>query len=454
MPRPFNRRSLLVGSAFATAQFSQLSCAQFSFAQRTRTSRPAASERIAVGVIGLGSRGMQVMKSFLDEPDVQVVAVCDVHDLHYRDRAWGTGAPMGRIPAQQQVEQHYTAQTKSQLYRGCTAHGDYREVLARDDVDAVVVATPDHWHARIAIDAIRAGKDVYGEKPITHYFAEGRLLRQEVAQHQAIFQVGSQQRSDAEFRRAVELVRNGHLGRIQRVEVGLPPGYDVAQDDTTAQAPPKGIDYDLWCGPAPKLSYMRARHHRWWRSTRAFGGGVLMDWIGHHNDIAHWSLDQDQGGPLRVEAIGWTQSACELYDTPAQYAIHCLYPGEVELVISTQWEQGTKWIGDDGWLWVNRGKSKASDPRWLQKGFQVGPWTAYESPGHTRNFLDCVKTRQPCVTSVETGHRSITPGHLGYVSHALGRGLQWDAKQERIVDDEAAQALLLQAPYRQPWQLT
>lgn len=438
-----SRRSVLAAGAAAVTSPS------LSFANR-----PAPSERITIGVIGLGGRGRQVMNSFLGQTGVQVVAVCDVHELHYRDRKWKSkGTTYGLEPGAAAVEKHYAKQKKSGVASKCFATSDYREMLEREDIDAIVVATPDHWHARIGLDAIRSGKDVYGEKPVTHFFAEGKKLYEEVADKGAVFQVGSQQRSTENFRRAVEIVRNGCLGKIKRVEVGLPPGYNQAMDETSKQHLPPGLDYDMWCGPAEKLAYMRARHHRWWRSTRAFGGGVLMDWIGHHNDIAHWSLGEDQGGPLEVSAEGWTKSECPIYDTPAEYTIRCKYPNDIALTISTAFEQGTRWVGEDGWLWVNRGKMKAYDDRWTQKDFDPGPWRAYRSDDHVRNFVDCVKSRETCVTSAEIGHRSITPGHLGYVSNAVGRTLKWNASSETIDDDTEAQELLIKAPYRKSWSL-
>ncbi|MEZ6138018.1 MAG: Gfo/Idh/MocA family oxidoreductase [Pirellulaceae bacterium] len=418
----------------------------------------AALERVSVGVIGTGGRGFQVMNEFLRHPSAQIVAVCDVHELHYRDNPWGKGARMGAVPARELVDNHYASKTKSGQYAGCNQYKDYRRVLEREDIDAVLVATPDHWHAKITIDALRAGKDVYCEKPVTHYFAEGLALMRAVAERQAagkpaVFQVGSQQRSDSLFRRAVEIVRNGHLGKLSRVEVGLPPGYENAQASIEPTEVPRGLDYDMWCGPAELLAYLPARHHRWWRTTRAFGGGVLMDWIGHHNDIAHWALDQDTGGPTRVEAVNWTPSRCPIYDTPHQYEIICSYPGGVESRISTKVKLGTKWIGEAGWLWVNRGKIEASNPQWLTPEFNPGDWQAYHSDQHVDNFLQCIGSRKPCIAPAETGHRSITPGHLGYVSHALSKPLTWDAVNHEIVGDDQAMQLLRQTPQREPWKI-
>jgi predicted dehydrogenase len=418
-----------------------------------RDRRTAPNERITLGIVGLGSRGFNLVDAFLPQPDAQIVAVADVDSLHYRDREWGKGTAYGREPGKKRVEDHYAKQSAGSTFRGVRAYADYREVCARGDVDAVVVATPDHWHARCALDALAAGKDVYCEKPLAHRFHEGQLICREVARRKAVFQVGSQQRSDARFRRAVELVLNGHLGKVRSVEVGLPPGYGEPQGDTTVRKPPEHLDYDFWCGPAPMLPYMRARHHRWWRGHLAFGGGVLMDWIGHHNDIAHWGLGVERSGPVKVEAVRWTFPETEVYNTPHHYQIRCEYPGGITGTISDTNRMGTKWIGEHGWVFVTRGRSEASEPRWLKPDFARGPVRVYRSPGHARNFLDCVKSRKECVAPPEIGHRSITPGHLGYVSQAVGRPLRWDAQGERILDDERAEALLQEVSYRKPWVL-
>ena len=417
--------------------------------------RLAPSERVNVGIIGLGERGFQVAKEFLADARVQILAVCDVHDLHYREREWNSGKHLerGREPGRRLVEAHYATETPSGTYQGCKTYVDFREVCDRPDLDAIVVATPDHWHALAALTALQNGKDVYCEKPVTHFFAEGQRLVREVAERKAIFQVGSQQRSEPEFRQAVELVRNGHLGKIERVEVGLNSGYETPKNDATVTAPPTGLDYDLWCGPAPKLPYMKARHHRWWRGNRAFGGGVVMDWMGHHNDIAAWALNVERSGPVRVEAVNWTRPQTDVYDTPVDYTIRCQYASGAEVVIASAHTTGTKFIGTNGWLFVNRGKLQASDPRWLKPDFNRGTWKAYLSPGHVANFVDGVRTRQECVAPVEIAHHSITPGHLGYVSQQLGRALQWDAATETIVDDAAAQKVLTAMPYRGPWTL-
>ncbi len=418
-----------------------------------QSDRAAPNERITLGVVGLGSRGFNLIDAFLREPNAQLVAVCDVDSMHYRDRDWGKGTAFGREPAKKRIEDAYTKQGSGRRFHGLDLYSDYRELCARDDIDAVVVATPDHWHALVALEALKAGKDVYCEKPFTHRFHEGQVICREVAQRKAVFQVGSQQRSDPLFRRAVQLVLGGHIGEVREVEVGLPSGYAKPQGDTTIATPPVHADYDFWCGPAPKLPYMKARYHRWWRGHLAFGGGVLMDWIGHHNDIAHWALGMDQSGPLRVEAVGWTFPETDVYNSPHHYEIRCEYPGGITSTISDRNRGGTKWIGEDGWVFVTRGRLETSDPRWSKSDFDPGEAGVYASPGHAKNFLDCVQSRKPCVAPPTTAHRSITPGHLGYVADAVQRTLRWDAESERIVGDDQAEQLLKALSYRDPWEL-
>jgi predicted dehydrogenase len=436
MPRhgSISRRQVLAGATGAVLTRPRL------------VSAVPATERIALGFIGLGEEGMYLLDAFLAEPDAEIVALCDVEERHFRERDWGQGRPLGRSPARDRVSG----------VRGrppTVVTDDMREVCGHAGLDAVVIATPDHWHALCTLEAIRQGKDVYCEKPLTHRFAEGQAVCRAVARRETVFQTGSQQRSAAEFRRAVELVRNGVLGDLERIEVGLPSGYEFPMGDPTVRPPPDADVYRRWCGPAAELPYMRARHHRWWRGHTAFGGGVLMDWIGHHNDIAHWSLDLDAGGPVQVSAEVWTLPATDIYDTPWHYTLRCEYPGGVTSTISDASPPGTRWIGTEGWLHVTRGRLTASDDRWLAADFAAGPFVMPPAESHVRDFLDGVRRRRPCVATAAIGHRSITPGHLGYVSHAVGRPLRWDAAAERIIDDAEAQRELERNDYRPPWHL-
>lgn len=404
--------------------------------------RPAPSERITMGYIGMGNRGIGVMAAFLNHADVQGVAVCDVHDHHYREREWGEGRALGLKPGKEVVDGKYEN-------TDCATYHDYRELFARGDLDAVMVATPDHWHYHITMAALEAGIDVYCEKPVTHLFGEGQNVYREVAKRNAVFSVGSQQRSEPVFRQAVEIVRNGLLGKVSHFEVGLPAGHPDAQGSTEVIAVPSGLDYDFWCGPSPVLPYMKARHHRWWRWHTAYGGGNLMDWIGHHNDIAHWGMGYENSGPVRVEAKGWTWPETKAYDTPVEYEVHSEYPDGRKGIISTKCRKGAKWIGENGWVWVDRGKIEASNPEWLKKDFVPGDWKAYRSPGHQRNFIDCAKNREETAAPAENGHRSITPGHLGWVSARLGRALQWDPVAEKLLGDDEAEASVKKMDYRE-----
>lgn len=424
-----------------------------------RTNLPAAqtdlspTERISLGIIGLGSRGFNLLNDFLRLPDCRITAICDVDEFHHRDRPWGKGPAFGRRPAEQLVNKAYSDTRSGRSHRGLKVLRDYRELLSDDSLDAVVIATPDHWHALCTFEALQAGKDVYCEKPVTHFFAEGGTIVQETARRGAVFQTGSQQRSDPLYHRAVELARNGVLGELQQVEVGLPPGYDRPQGSTTVVQPRKTHDYNFWCGPAPVLPLMQARHHRWWRGHRAYGGGVLMDWIGHDNDIAHWAMDVDRAGPTRVEAVNWSFPETDVYNTPQAFTILCEYPGGVTSSISDSHRQGLRLIGSDGWVYVRRGRIEVSDQRWLQPEFRPGSWTIEQTGNHAADFLSCVRSRQECRAPADVGHRSITPGHLGYVSWALQKPLAWDAVSETVPDDEDANRQLAEIQYRSPWQI-
>ncbi len=444
MHQPTRRQFLRTASASAAAT----TLAPSVVAADRRVSPTA---RITIGVVGLGSRGFNLIDSFLGAADAQIVAICDVDRHHHRDRPWGTGTAFGREPAKQKISTAYAKKKSGRPAKGLQVCSDFRQLVNSEDIDAVVVATPDHWHAHVTLAAIEAGKDVYCEKPVTHLFGEGQTVYRAVKEKGAVFQTGSQQRSDAKFRRTAELARNGLLGKIHRVEVGLPPGYDKPQGDTKVIDPPEQLDYDFWCGPSPQLPYMCARHHRWWRGHRAYGGGVLMDWIGHHNDIAHWALGMDASGPQEVTAVEWSFPETDVYDTPHHYTIACRYAGGIESSISSRNPQGLKLIGEEGWVYVRRGHLQASRSEWVDPKFDPGQLKVYRSDDHVQNFLDCVGSRQSCIAPAETAHRSITPGHLGYVSQAVGRTLRWDPKRETILGDSDADRLLRNVRYRQPW---
>lgn len=412
----------------------------------------APSNRVNMAFIGLGNRGIGVMEAFLNHDDVQGVAVCDVEERHQQVRHGKMSREYGWAAGREAMEKVYSKKQATD-WRGCQTYQDFREVLAREDIDAVQVATPDHWHGIISMAAVQSGKDVYCEKPVTHLFPEGHAIYREVAKRNAVFQVGSQQRSEKVFQQAVEIVRNGLIGNVKNVEVGLPEGHNEPVLDPTIKTPPLDLDYDMWCGPSVKLPYMEARHHWTWRWNTAYGGGQIGDWIGHHNDIAHWALDMDTSGPVSVEAKNWTFPETEIYDTPIQYDILSKYENGVEVLISSKFPIGTKWIGENGWVFVTRGKLEASNESWTVPGFEAGAWKTYKTPGHQRNFVDCVKSREEAIANAETGHRSVTPGHLGYLSNKIGAPIQWYPKAEKVVGNDSAQEMLMALPYRGDWKL-
>ena len=418
-----------------------------------QTQKASSNDRIQVAVIGCGSRGFNLIDSIIRKDQARIVAICDVDEVHYRDKDWGKGTKFGREGATERISKAYQSRKSDSSDVSLDVYSDFRDVTSRDDIDAVVVATPDHWHAAITLAAIDAGKDVYCEKPVTHLFAEGMLVRQAVEKNKVVFQTGSQQRSLPRFQTAVEIVRNGLIGNVQTMQIGLPPGYAVPQGDDQIKSPPKTLDYDFWCGPATKLPYMRARHHRWWRGSRAYGGGVLMDWIGHHNDIAHWMIDTDRHGPIRIESMGWKLPQCDCYDTPQQYTIACQYEGGIKSRISSEFDEGLRVIADDGWVFVNRSKIEVSDKRLLDQSFALRNWKATLHPedDHVDDFLRCVRSRHECRSPVDITHRSITPGHVGYVSDSLNRSIAWDPSSQEAIHDNVANELLNKVHYRKPW---
>ena len=398
------------------------------------------NSRIGLGLIGCGGQGCGDFFNLMNNKEIQALAVCDP-DKSHQDRAKG------------EVEKRYAADKASGTYKGCASYGDFRELCARKDIDAVVIGTPDHWHALAALEALRNGKDVYCEKPITHLFTEGQVLYREAAKRKAIFQTGSQQRSDTRFRIAAEIILNGLIGKVQHVEVGLPTGKGSKEEGKIAQEIPPGLDYNMWCGSSRLLPYHKDRLHFNWRWSLDFGGGQLMDWIGHHNDIAHWGLGLDKSGPIKVEAKGFKFPQAGIWDAPIDYEILSEYAPGYTISISNKNTMGTKWIGQDGWVYVNRGKIDASNKEWIHEAFDRGNIKAYKSNSHHRNFVDGILTRKECICPAETAHRSITPGHLGYVSQALGRALKWDPVKEEVIGDAEADARLKKINYRSPWKL-
>lgn len=399
--------------------------------------RTAPSNRIVMAGIGYGMMGIPNMKSFLSKDEVQWVAVCDVDEEHLEQ-------------ARSMVNEKYGN-------KSCAVYRDFREICLRRDIDAVSIAVPDHWHAVMSIDCARAGFDIYGEKPLTHSLREGRALCEAVTRYGRIWQTGSWQRSVDNFHRGCELVRNGRIGKIVKIEVGLPEGhYDFAGTfgQEMIKVPPPGLDYDLWVGPAPYVPYCKARVHMNWRWNMDFGGGQLMDWVGHHVDIAHWGMGWDDTGPVEMKGRGeFPENG--IYDSAIRYYVEAKYADGTPMVIAGGYPEirsGTKWIGDRGWVWVNRGEFETYPPDLVHEVIGPNEVRLYKSRDHYQNFLDCVRSRALTITPAEVAHRSASVGHLGVIAIEAGRKINWDPETEKIIDDPEAERLLSRA-YRKPWQL-
>ncbi len=395
------------------------------------------SNRLTMGVIGCGGMGNADLGAFLGQAEVQVLAVCDPDSGH-------------REATRQRVEKHYASQSATGEYKGCDGYHDYRELLARDDIDAVIQATPDHWHGLVVSAAAKAGKDIYGEKPLSLTIAQGRVMSDNVRRYQRVFQTGSQQRSSWQFRHACELVRNGRIGKVHRVTCGLPTGPSTGAKPPAAV--PEGFDYDFWLGPAPWRPYCEGRTHWNFRWILDYSGGQVTDWGAHHIDIAHWGLGLTHTGPTSVEGVG-EFPAEGLWDAATNYRFVATYATGVEITITNGFENGVKFEGEDGWVFVNRSRIDAEPKSLLEERFGPGEVHLLTSPGHHRNFLDCVKTRREPIAPIEQAHRTITVAHLGNIAMKLGRKVRWNPDTETFVNDPAAERLKDRA-LREPWRLS
>jgi len=397
----------------------------------------APSNRVVMGCIGMGSQGTGNMKGFLGNGDVRIVAVCDVDRSH-------------RLEAKRIVDRKYDN-------GDCMDYSDFRELLARKDLDAVSIALPDHWHAIPAIAAARAGLDIYAEKPLSLTPVQGRAMCDAVHKNGVVWQTGSWQRSQKHFRFACELVRNGRIGKVHTVRVGLPTGPSI--EPQPAMPVPDGFDYDFWLGPAPWAPYTEKRCHWNFRWILDYSGGQLTDWAAHHCDIANWGMGTEYTGPVEVQGVG-EYPRDGLYDAAVNYRFECKYaPGAspvasdgFTMIVSNKERGGAKWEGSDGWVWVDRGGIDANPKELLES--KIGPEEIhlYNSNDHMRNFLECRKTRALTITPIEVAHRAITIAHLGNIAMQLGRKVRWDPNTEQILDDAEASRKLVRT-MRAPWHI-
>ena len=412
----------------------------------------APSNRIAMGCIGTGNQGINDLQNFLRDERVQIIAVCDVNreSAGYWDNRMG-----GREPAKRIVVEHYGLKAESGTYRGCTSYEDFRRVIERDDIDVVLLAIPDHWHSIVVIEAAKAGKDIYGEKPLSLTIPEGRAMSDTVRRYGRIFQTGSQQRSDHNFRRACELVRNGRIGKLHTVRCGLPGGTpDISKQGhrTKPEPVPEGFNYDMWLGPAPYAPYCPARCHVNFRWLLDYSGGQVTDWGGHHPDIAQWGMGTENTGPVEIINAKGKFAKDGFYNTATEFYFECIYRNGVKLIISNKERGGVTFEGTEGRVWANRGRHDAEPKSLLDSVIGPNEIHLYQSDNHSRNFIDCVISREETVAPIETAHRSITISHLGNIAMRLGRDLKWDPDNEQFVNDGQAERMMTRS-MRSPWHI-
>ncbi|MCX7819276.1 MAG: Gfo/Idh/MocA family oxidoreductase [Kiritimatiellae bacterium] len=425
--------------------------------------RPAPSERIHLACIGFGTIAHTTGRQFLHNEKVQVVAVCDVNRLsgHYGYQGELEG---GRDYGRRLVNEHYAKQAGRDpaTTNYCRVTADFREILADPSVDAVNISTPDHWHSIIAVEAARAGKHIYCQKPLALTVGEGRAIVNAVSAAGVTFQTGSQQRSSVHFRKACELVRNGVIGKVRVARVSLPGGHKDWSGLAQRQAPepvPEGLDWNMWLGPAPEREYRPALHPLNWRHNYDYSGGMVTDFGAHHFDIVQWALDMDASGPIRFHS-GRAEfpPPDALYNTATSFAFEADYANGTRMIVEVADPKsgvgGVRFEGEDGrWIYCSRGVLESHPEELRRTPLGDSAVRLYESNDHEANFIDCIYSGRPTICPAEVGHRSITIAHLGNILLRLRRTeLKWDPVREQIIGDSEASAMLSR-PMRAPWSL-
>ena len=381
-----------------------------------------------MGAIGVGGQGTGIMKWAMKKPGVKFVAVCDVDAGRRKKAAEVVG-------------------------KDCHEYADFRELLAKEKLDAVTIGTVDHWHALTSIAAMKHGCDVYCEKPLSLTIEEGQAMVKAARKHNRVFQTGSQQRSDARYRLACELVRNGRIGRVHTVEARI--GDNPVGGPFPEVAVPEGLDWNFWKGPTADVPYVKERCHyefRWWYE---YSGGKMTDWGAHHNDIAQWGLGMDLSGPVAVTASGTKPSdKPNSYNCHPHFAVTYMYGDGTRLVTTSDGENGNRFIGNRGWIFVNRERIEASDPKLLEEPLPKAAERLYVSNDHMGNFMDGIRTRKRCICDVEIGFRSVTVCHLGAIALRLGIPLEWDPAAQKFFGPHAAKGnAMISREMRSPWKL-
>ncbi len=394
----------------------------------------APSNRITMASIGVGGQGTCDTEALLNIPDVQYLAVCDVDAEH-------------RLKAQQMVEGFYRKQDKHYV---CDTYNDFRHVLARNDIDAVMIATPDHWHAVISVAAAKAGKDIYCEKPLANSIPEGRAVVDAVRRYQRVFQTGSHERSRDNARYACELVRNGRIGKLHTIRVNMPVDHEPVGNFPEMPIPP-GFDYNMWLGAAPYEPYTKKRCHFFFRYILDYSGGEMTDRGAHIMDLGQLGNNTDHTSPISVEGDGWFPEE-GLFNTAMRYNFEFEYANGVRMLGSTDGPRGIKFEGDEGWIFIHiHGGDLRAEPASLLKEV-IGPDEIHlgRSRGHHIDFIDAVKSRGECMAPVEVGHHTATMCHLANIAMKLKRKLRWDPDKEQFLNDDEANRMLIPS-MRSPW---
>lgn len=406
----------------------------------------APSNTLLMGCIGVGRQGQGDMQELIYrglEVGARVVAVCDVDAHRMEDAQW-------------LVDKIYAMEEGKASTKGCAAYRDFRELLARKDIDGVLIVTPDHWHAPAAIAAAKAGKDIYLEKPLTYTIDEGRKLVKVVRKNKRILQVGSQQRSSTYFLMACELARNQRIGKLHTIHVWLP--QDQGTGDPQPMPVPVNLDYDFWLGPKPQAPFTEDRVHPQrsysrpgWLQVEEYSRGMITGWGSHMNDIAQWGNGSDDTGPIEIEAKAEFPDR-GLFDVHTTFRAEGMYANGVRLIQETGDPAGVRFEGDQGFVFVRRGAIEPSDRELLREKIRDDEIKLYRSTNHMKNFLECMRSRKEPAAPVEVGHRSNTICVITHIAMKMGRKLRWDPQAERFVDDDEANRLL-DYPHRKPWTL-
>ena len=410
----------------------------------------APSDRINLAFIGSGNQAMNDIRDFITDKRVQITGVCDVNKQS--TGYWG-GVVGGRDIGIKLINDYYS-KLYDKKYKSCQEFEDFRDVIAKSDIDAVEVVLPDHWHSIPVLMAAKAGKHIYCQKPLALTIPEGRAMANAVKKYGVIFQTGSQQRSDENFRLVCELVRNGRIGELQTVICGLPsgtPDYGKTGNQTETVPVPKGFDYNMWLGPAPNAPYCPARTHVNFRWVLDYSGGQVTDWGGHHPDIAQWGMGTELTGPVKIQNAKATWAEHPVWNTATQYYFECIYANGVKLIITSDAERGgVTFNGTEGWAWANRGKHEVFPENLKDSVIADSEIHLYKSDNHFRNFIDCIISGEETIAPAEIGHRSITMSHLGNIAMKLQQDLDWDPETEKFVNNDLANSMLSRE-MREPW---